>query len=166
MPTKRSVSEMSLVAPAHQVAGVAAVVESERQVLDAVVKMVAQVVGDAVGQPFAVETLAKSGQTAHQGDAQDDAAGGEQGRRFPGGQAVINGLFDDLGDEEVEQGGEENGRIGQQNLPPVRFQITQQPPVNGWLFLHKSPHQINKTPFIIDSPQRPCPPSCPRFQDD
>ena len=115
----------------------ATVVEGKGQALDAVIKMVAEIVGDAVGEPFAEEEFAEAGDGAHEGDGQDDAAGNEEGTRNAGIHPPVNRVFDNLRYEQIQQRSREHSAIGQQHLFPVRAKIIEQAAVNAKSSGHK-----------------------------
>ena len=104
--------------------------EGEGQPLRGVVEPVAQVVGDAVGQPFAVVALPERGRAAHQRDTEDPAGRRKERAGALSLDAQIDGVLQNLRNIQIEQRSKEDGGIGKSRLLPIRAQIADKPPVN------------------------------------
>ena len=86
---------------AHQIARMRLVVEGEGQGLHGAKEVVAQVVGHAKGYPLAVVHGKKAGDAANNGDTQDQASGPEELAGVTLIQPLVDGLPDDLRNEQV-----------------------------------------------------------------
>ena len=111
----------------HQLAGLVAIVVAERQALDLGEQLVAEVEGDVLGDALGVVLLAEGEQGAHDGEDDDGQHRGEQGwcdgaRVRAGLDAADDGVDDDvdeLGDDELGEGGDEQAAVGQGGDAPV-----------------------------------------------
>ena len=92
------------------------VVETERQSLHRRVEVGAQIVGDAMGQPFAEVALAERSNGAHHGDAQDEQRRVDEHHGVARSQAPVDGRLDDLWHEQVEQRRADHGRVADGHL--------------------------------------------------
>ncbi len=108
---------------ADQLAGLRLVVVGKVEVLDVVVKAVPQVVGDVLRQPFAGVTAHKGQGGLPQADAEDEQGGLAEVSAVAAGQAAVNHIPQNVGDDQPRRGNADQREEGYQHLPPVRAQV-------------------------------------------
>ena len=116
--------------PAHHIAGLRAVVKGKGKPLCCVVEMVAEVIGDAMGQPLTVIALTVCGDAAHYRNAENPPGGGEERGGALSPDALVDGVLQYLGDVQIEQRSKEYRDISKGRLLPIGTQIADKPPVN------------------------------------
>ena len=104
---------------AHEITGFGLVVKGKGQILHTAVKVVAQIIGDAMAQPFAIVALPKGDNPAHHRNSQDQAAGPKEYPRIARRHPFVNGVGDNLGDKEADQRCQCHRQIGNDDLAPI-----------------------------------------------